>query len=38
MAAMVVIGVIGLLLDGLIRLLEKWISSRWGIISNERGA
>ena len=38
MAAMVVIGVLGLLLDSLIRLLEKWISSRWGIISNERSA
>lgn len=38
MAAMVVIGVLGLLLDGLIRLLEKWISNKWGIISNERGA
>ena len=38
MAAMVVIGVLGLLLDSLIRLLEKWISSRWGIVSNERSA
>lgn len=38
MAAMVVIGVIGLLLDSLIRLLEKWISSKWGIVSNERSA
>lgn len=38
MAAMVIIGVLGLLLDGLIRLLEKWISNKWGIISNERGA
>lgn len=38
MAAMVSIGVLGLLLDGLIRLLEKWISNKWGIISNERGA
>lgn len=38
MAAMVTIGVIGLCLDGLIRLLEKWISNRWGIISNERSA
>lgn len=38
MAAMVVIGVIGLLLDSLIRLLEKWISNKWGIVSNERSA
>lgn len=38
MATMVTIGVIGLCLDGLIRLLEKWISNRWGIISNERSA
>jgi len=38
MAAIVVIGVLGLLLDSLIRLLEKWISNRWGIVSNERGA
>jgi NitT/TauT family transport system permease protein len=38
MAAMVTIGVLGLFLDSLIRLLEKWISNRWGILSNERGA
>lgn len=38
MAGMVVIGVLGLVLDGLIRLLEKWISNKWGIVSNERSA
>jgi NitT/TauT family transport system permease protein len=38
MAAMIVIGVMGLLLDSLICLLEKWIYKRWGIVANERSA
>jgi NitT/TauT family transport system permease protein len=38
MAAMIVIGVLGLILDSLIRLLEKWIYKKWGIVDNERSA
>jgi NitT/TauT family transport system permease protein len=38
MAAMITIGVLGLILDSCIRLLEKWIARNWNIPYIERGA
>lgn len=38
LAGIIFIGVLGLLLDKAIRVLEKWIGRNWGIVPNERGA
>jgi len=38
LTGIIFIGVIGLLLDKAIRILEKWVGSNWGIVPNERGA
>lgn len=37
LAGILFIGVSGLILDKLIRLLEKWVGKNWGIVPNERG-
>ncbi|WP_341876608.1 ABC transporter permease [Defluviitalea saccharophila] len=37
LAGIIFIGISGLLLDRLIRLLEHWIGKNWGIVPNERG-
>jgi len=37
LGTILVIGIIGLLLDGLIRLFEKWVMNKWGIAAKERG-
>lgn len=37
LAAIIFIGIIGLLLDKAIKLLELWIGKKWGIVVNERG-
>jgi NitT/TauT family transport system permease protein len=38
LAGILCIGVLGLLLDKTIKILEKWIGRNWGIVPNERGA
>lgn len=38
LAGIIFIGVSGLLLDKVIKILEKWIGRNWGIVLNERGA
>ncbi|MCR4437183.1 MAG: ABC transporter permease [Clostridiales bacterium] len=38
LAGIIFIGILGLLLDKAIRVLEKWIGRNWGIVPNERGA
>ena len=37
MAAMLVIGILGLILDSLIRLIENWIFKQWGVVRHEGG-
>lgn len=37
LAGIIFIGLAGLLLDKLIRLLESWIGKKWGMVLNERG-
>ena len=38
LAGIIFIGVSGLILDKIIRMLEKWIGKNWGTVLNERGA
>ena len=38
LAGIIFIGVAGLILDKMIRIMEKWIGKNWGIVPNERGA
>lgn len=38
LAGIIFIGVSGLLLDKMIKVLEKWIGKNWGFVLNERGA
>lgn len=37
LAGIIFIGISGLLLDKMIRILEKWVGIKWGIVPNERG-
>ncbi len=37
LGTIVIIGIIGFLLDGLIKLFEKWVMKNWGIAVKERG-
>ncbi|KAE9629452.1 MAG: NitT/TauT family transport system permease protein [Epulopiscium sp.] len=37
LAGIIFIGISGLILDRLIRLLENWVGKNWGIVPNERG-
>lgn len=37
LAAIIFIGIIGLLLDKAIKLLELWVGKKWGMVVNERG-
>lgn len=38
LAGIIFIGISGLLLDKLIKTLEKWVGKKWGVVLNERGA
>jgi NitT/TauT family transport system permease protein len=38
LTGIIFIGILGLILDKAIRILEKWIGRNWGIVLNERGA
>lgn len=37
LSTILIIGILGLLLDGLIKLFEKWVLTNWGIAPRERG-
>ncbi|HEX3047504.1 MAG TPA: ABC transporter permease [Bacillota bacterium] len=37
LSGIILIGVLGLLLDKMIKIIEKWIGRKWGIVPNERG-
>jgi NitT/TauT family transport system permease protein len=37
LSTILIIGILGLLLDGLIKVFEKWVLANWGIAAKERG-
>jgi len=37
LSGIILIGILGLILDKLIKIMEKWIGTKWGIISDDRG-
>jgi NitT/TauT family transport system permease protein len=37
LAGIIIIGIIGLILDKLVKFFERWVGKNWGIVPNERG-